>query len=153
MIPTAYPNTVDNIPNVNGSYKVFNNVIQEVKNNQVVFHWESIDYPELYGLSHYLNDPTECPSTGEKHLDYAHINSMFIDERDQNLLVSFRHIGIMKIDRKTGAIIWMLAKNRCDIKGINEKMIPLSNTMPVITTIIRLLYLMIQEVQPITQEL
>jgi arylsulfate sulfotransferase len=124
MIPTAYPNTVDNIPNVNGSYKVFNNVIQEVKNSQVVFHWESIDYPELFKLSHYLNDPADCPSTGEKYLDYAHINSMFIDERDQNLLVSFRHIGIVKIDRQTGAILWMLAKNRCDIKGIDENMIP-----------------------------
>ena len=30
----------------------------------------------------------------------------------------------MKIDRKTGAIMWMLAKKRCDIKGIEAKMIP-----------------------------
>ena len=65
IIPTAHPNIVDNIPNFNGPYNVFNIVIQEVKNNEVVFHWESIDYPELYELSHYLNDPTEFPSSGK----------------------------------------------------------------------------------------
>jgi hypothetical protein len=41
--------------------------------------------------------------------DYAHLNSLFVDPKDQNLIISFRNLNeIIKVDRKTGAIIWRL---------------------------------------------
>ena len=107
------PKYVDNIPDdVEGkrsySSRVLATVIQEVQNGRVVFEWDSTNYPELYGLSvegnRYQND-----TKGSQWADYMHCNSIDIDPKDGNLLVSFRNLNsIIKIDRQTGDILWIL---------------------------------------------
>ena len=82
-------------------------VIQEIRDDQVVFEWYSTDYPELYAqavdLYHdYFNENAEF-------CDYAHINSVTVDPSDNNLVCSFRNLCcILKIDRETGGILWTL---------------------------------------------
>lgn len=81
-----------------------NCIIQEVKNGEIVWEFNSGRYPELY--EYYFLDKTNLP---EKCPDYMHINSMTIDKADGNLLCSFRNINsIIKINRNTGEIIWIL---------------------------------------------
>ena len=80
------------------------NIIQEIKDGKVLLDWASSEYDEL--LLSYKGDmnPEET-----KAIDYLHINSVIIDPKDNNLIVSFASISqIIKINRKTGEIIWRL---------------------------------------------
>lgn len=80
-------------------------VIQEIKNGEVVFDWISTDYPELYD-SCLEKCNIEKLSTNQ---DYLHMNSFVIDPVDENLIVSMATSSqILKIDRKSGKILWKL---------------------------------------------
>jgi hypothetical protein len=47
--------------------------------------------------------------------DYMHMNSMFIDPRDGNLICSMRNQDqVIKISRQTGAVIWRLGGKNSD---------------------------------------
>lgn len=81
-------------------------VIQEILDDEVIFQWQSIDHPELYIESEENNnyDTRTIPL-----LDYCHLNSYTLDPKDDNLVCSFRNLDeILKIDRKTGEILWTL---------------------------------------------
>ena len=79
-------------------------VFQEIVNNQVVFEWNSANFPEF--LQHtdpiYYNQFATNPK-----VDYFHFNSITIDSNDNNFIVSAKHMNqIYKINRTTGEIIW-----------------------------------------------
>lgn len=79
-------------------------VIQEILNNQVVFEWNSANYPELLAAT----DPVYYAqyATNPK-VDYFHFNSLSIDPNDQNFIVSARHTNqLYKINRTSGEIMW-----------------------------------------------
>jgi arylsulfate sulfotransferase len=102
-IPKTVLNIPAEIPQAPGGSKVTAGFIQEVKDGQVVFEWDSTDHPELYALSTDQNDFVGSTA------NYAHLNSMEVDPYDQNLVVGFRNLDtILKIDRETGAILWRL---------------------------------------------
>lgn len=93
-------------PNPMGS-KVTRSLIQEVKDGEVIFEFTSDDHPELYGLSNQDND---YGNSNSQNPDYLHFNSMVIDKKDDNLIISLRNADtIMKIDRKSGEILWKLS--------------------------------------------
>jgi len=86
-------------------------IIQEVKNGKVIWEWDGTNYPELYRTS------VESNFYGQSAVanDYAHINSMSIDPKDNNIIASFRNTDqVLKIDRKTGDIIWRLGGTNSD---------------------------------------
>ncbi|HEY9721657.1 MAG TPA: aryl-sulfate sulfotransferase, partial [Oscillatoriaceae cyanobacterium] len=98
---------VTNIPFLPGKTSTVSaSIIQEVDNGQVVFDWDSTQHPEFYANSSDGNDFTD----GTKPIaDYMHMNSVCVDPKDDDLIVSFRHQDqIVKLDRKTGAILWRL---------------------------------------------
>ena len=81
---------------------VRSNGIQEFDEvGNLVFEWQSIDYihPTEF-IDGYNFNPTD--------FDYAHANSISVDD-DGHLLVSFRHLdAVYKIHRTTGEVIWSL---------------------------------------------
>ncbi|CAI3665499.1 aryl-sulfate sulfotransferase [Clostridium neonatale] len=86
--------------------KVLASVIQEIKDNKVIFEWNSTDYTELYRYSNYNNDYINKNSY---YSDYMHLNSINIDPKDNNIIVSIRNLdSIIKIDRNSGKILWIL---------------------------------------------
>jgi hypothetical protein len=95
-----------------GAYAlVLSPVIQEVNAGQVVWQWEGTNYPEFYQTSVEWNDFANVNKTQ----DYMHMNSMVIDPRDNNLICSFRNLDqIIKINRKTGNIMWRLGGKNSD---------------------------------------
>lgn len=99
----------DNIPeNLSNGNKteVVAQVLQEVKDGEVIWQWISTDYEEFYNMSVENNTFDE---DNETPLDYIHFNSMEIDPNDNNLICSFRNTdSIVKLDRETGEIIWIL---------------------------------------------
>ncbi|MCB9046448.1 MAG: aryl-sulfate sulfotransferase [Chitinophagales bacterium] len=114
-ITMSYVETaVDNIPaslNPAQDIKVVACIIQEVKNGQVVFEWNATDYPEFYTTSVEGNDFTNSSAVR----DYAHLNSIFIDPNDNNIVASFRNLDqVVKIHRQTGKILWRLGGTNSD---------------------------------------
>lgn len=84
-------------------------VIQEIQDNEVIFEWDTANFPELLSAT----DPIYYSqyATQEK-VDYFHFNSLAIDPNDNNLIISARHTNqVYKIDRNTGNIIWRFGGN------------------------------------------
>lgn len=95
---------VDNVPAdlepLSGGVLVLTPVIQEVKDNTVVWEWCGCDYADLYGLSH------QAPRYKEQQKNpilYADISAILQDPTDGNLIAGFKNLGVVvKIDRVTG---------------------------------------------------
>ena len=105
-------NIPGNIPHKENGSLVAGTIIQGFKDNQLNFEWSSTDYPEFYAMSADYNDYTN--TSGVYNADYMHFNSIQKDPKDGNLLLSFRDLDtIIKINSKTGEIIWRLG-------GIND---------------------------------
>lgn len=115
-----YPKNVANIPatlSPDPNVKVISSVIQEVKNNQVIWQWDATEHTELYEASVEGNDYTNASLAQ----DYLHMNSMIIDPKDNNLICSFRNLDqILKINRTHGGIMWRL--------GGKNSSFPISNS-------------------------
>jgi len=108
-----------NRPNVNmtayggaNSVELVDFVFQEIQNGQVIFEWNSADFPEF--LQHtdpiYYNQFATRPK-----VDYFHFNSIAIDPNDSNFIVSARHINqVFKINRTNGQIMWRFGGSNSD---------------------------------------
>lgn len=93
-------------------------LIEEIKDGKILWEFDSGEYPELYRAS---TVGEEMNSFVKKYKDYIHINSIWVDEKDKNIICSFRNIdGLLKIDRKTGKIIWTLG-GKLDEFGLNKE--------------------------------
>ena len=89
---------------------VANVVVEEVVAGEVVFEWDSASSPSLYSDSVYDNQFKSGVLS-----DYLHLNSMCIDPADGNFIFSFRNTSsIVKVDRKTGVILWTLGGKEDD---------------------------------------
>ena len=85
-------------------------VIQEIsKSGDVIFEWNSYDYLNISDcLVHRFPD------------DYAHINSIFLDN-DSNIIASFRGCSmVLKINRKNGNVIWSIGGSNPSLKIVND---------------------------------
>ena len=111
IIESYVQKRVTNIPSTVENYSPFGSrviaaVVQEIKDGKLIFQWDSTEHEELYALSEQNNDYTNSVRYYE---DYAHINSVEIDPTDNNLILSLRNMStVLKIDRTTGEIIWIL---------------------------------------------
>src|SRR5829696_9659772 len=88
-------------------------VVQEVdlETGHVLFEWHSLDH---VGLEESHWPLPEDPRTVA--YDYAHLNSVAIDD-DGDLLVSSRHTwAAYKIDRRTGTVRWRLGGKKSDFE-------------------------------------
>ena len=104
-------------PHPQGS-KVVATHLQEIKDGNVLFDWYSTDHPELYAISE--NPYNDFANIKAQQPDYAHFNSIDIDPNDGNFVCSFRNLStILKINRKTGNIIWKLS-GKADEFGLTD---------------------------------
>lgn len=85
------------------NYNITNVVLQEIKNNELLWHWESKEHLDLF------TDSWNDDKTDDAGADYCHFNSMYIDPNDNNLICSFRNTHtILKINKSNGEILWKL---------------------------------------------
>ncbi len=88
--------------------RVKSTYIQEVKDGNIIFEWDSINHPEFF-LTALTGNNYENPSTSRYAADYMHFNSLTIDPFDNNLIISLRNQdSIIKLDRESGEILWTL---------------------------------------------
>ena len=98
--------------------RVVANIIQEVRDGNVVFRWDSTEHPELYTLSVIGND---YMNAGNLWADYAHLNAAVVDPSDGNIICSFRNLNaVVKLDKKDGSIKWILGGNG-DMFGLSDE--------------------------------
>lgn len=123
LIDSYVYQTVDNVPtdiSEDGSAYVQAAVVQEIKDGALIFQWCSTDYPELYEYSvrsHRLGQTDEGT-----YVDYVHYNAVAVDPSDGNLIFSFRALSaLMKVDRDTGEIIWILGGDGDDFALTDEQ--------------------------------
>lgn len=105
---TYYSKNVTNIPaylSPSPNVRVFAPIIQEVDKGAVVWQWDASSDTSFYANS--VEENRFSDSTVIQ--DYMHMNAMYVDPRDNGLICSFRNQDqIIKIDRKTGAVLWRL---------------------------------------------
>lgn len=122
IIATSYDVNVDDFPTEigNSNTKVESSLIKEVKDGKLLWEFDSTKYTELY--KYYNPEMVQAEfATKDHYQNYMHFNAMVIDPKDNNLIVSFRNIcSIIKIDRKTGKIIWILG-GKGDEFNMNEE--------------------------------
>lgn len=117
-IPMYINNIPDDIPHSEFGSRVLAIYIQEVKNGELLWEWNSTEYPELYAMSVESND---WYNQSLQWNDYVHMNSMDIDPKDGNIICSCRNNNsIIKINKSTGNIEWVLGGNK-DEFGLNEE--------------------------------
>lgn len=127
LLTSVTLSTVDNIPGMEGTQvQVVNAIIQEQKDGQVVMQWESIEHPELYSASLTNNEYAAFTAgTTDEFTDYVHLNAIAVDPQTYDLLISCRSVGLMKIDRETGEILWIMGRGQNDIQGLEQSQIGL----------------------------
>ncbi len=78
-------------------------VVQEIKNNKVVFEFNGADHPEFLKTSIFKR-----PKSG--YWDYLHYNSIAIDPTDGNWILSFAaQSSLVKIDKKRRKVSWIMS--------------------------------------------
>ena len=127
ILTTVTLSMADNVPGYEGKQiPVVNAIVQEQKAEEVIMQWESMEHPELYEASVYNNDYASLVDNPDApYTDYVHINSVTVDPESYDLLISCRSIGLMKLDRETGEILWMMGRGRNDIAGLEDEQIGL----------------------------
>lgn len=116
---------VENLPealNVDKAY-VQAGIVQEVKDGKVISEYNTTDYPFLYETAKENIDyaASKPNGTADDYMDYVHVNSINIDPKDNNIIVSMRsQYSVYKIDRETGEIIWVLGGDK-DEFGLTEE--------------------------------
>ena len=116
-----YEKQVSNIPDSvkhAAGVKILAPMIQEVINDKVVWQWDGSNYPEFYATGADVNNFTDTLHTQ----DYLHMNAMFLDPRDSNLILSMRKpMQVVKISRTTGEVLWRLGGKNSDFKLTDEQ--------------------------------
>jgi len=94
-------------------------VFQEIQNGQVIFEWNSANFPEFLQNT----DPIYYQQYATNpRVDYFHFNSIAIDPNDSNFIVSARHMNqVYKINRTTGQIMWRFGGSTDDFNLTGNK--------------------------------
>ena len=100
------------VPGGNPDATVTGLVVQEIDASQnVVFQWRSWDYLPITGSYFDLT---------QQAIDLIHANALAV-AGDGNILVSLRHYSsVVKIDRETGDVVWILGGKGNQFTFINE---------------------------------
>ncbi|MBN9380601.1 MAG: aryl-sulfate sulfotransferase [Chitinophagaceae bacterium] len=116
-----YAKYVNNIParlNPAANVSVVTPIIEEVNNGAVVWSWDGSVDTAFYANSVESNNFSNADTTQ----DYIHMNSLFIDPRDGNLICSMRNQDqVIKINRQTGTVMWRLGGGNSDFPLLSNQ--------------------------------
>lgn len=115
-----YQKTVNNIPaslNPVANCKVVAPIIQEIVDGEIAWEWDASNYPALYLAS---VEGNAFSNAGVVH-DYIHMNAVYVDPTDNNLICSMRNLNqVIKINRADGHIMWRLGGSDSDFPLTGE---------------------------------
>jgi arylsulfate sulfotransferase len=88
-------------------------VVEFARDGSIVHQWKLMDMLDVYRVGYDSHSPTwnnwAYTQVSGGTLDWAHGNSLFYDESDDSILVSFRNQdAVVKFSRETGKLIWIM---------------------------------------------
>ena len=84
-------------------------IVEFTPEGDIVWNWNTFDYLDPMRIGYQLLDTYWHTRGFPNHLDWTHGNGVTYDHHDDSIIVSLRHQdAIIKIDRKTKEIIWIL---------------------------------------------
>ena len=87
-------------------------VVQLSPRGEQVWSWNTFDYLDPFRIGHDTFWSYWWVRGFDQHMDWTHANGLSYDERDDSILVSLRNqSAILKIDRKTKDIKWILGRH------------------------------------------
>lgn len=116
----AFPRQIDNYYtseyDVNAPRKtqtvIGDEIIEFTREGEVVWRWNAFDYLDPLKIGYETFSPYWWVRGFPGALGWTHGNGVYYDERDDSVLVSFRKLGaVVKIDKKTKEIKWILARD------------------------------------------
>ncbi|HEY4063402.1 MAG TPA: aryl-sulfate sulfotransferase [Puia sp.] len=111
----------DNIPayiNPSPNVRLQVPLIQEVNNGAVTWQWDGSSDTAFYANAVEGNNYADSVNTQ----DYMHINAMYLDPKDNNLICSFRNQDqVVKLSRQTGAVLWRLGGRNSDFPLFSDQ--------------------------------
>lgn len=127
-ILSTYNRTEVYHPKTGEPIRIVELVIEEIKDGQVIFFWRSSDHPQLFDT---CLTQERCHFSNKEFSDYLHYNTLLIDPKDNNLIVSLAaQSSLIKIDRQTGEILWTLGGLHDDF-GLESSEYFIGQHMPV----------------------
>ena len=97
-------------PDVRATKNVIGDAIVEfTPEGEIVWEWSAFDYLDPFRIGYNFTNYYWHVRGFPHHYDWTHGNGVCHDPHDDTILVSFRHqCAILKIDRQTKEIIWIL---------------------------------------------
>jgi len=87
-------------------------VIEFGREGNIVWRWNAWDHLDPYRVGYDFLDPYWHVRGFPEHADWTHGNGLAYDERDDSIIVNFKHQdALFKIDRASGDIKWILGQN------------------------------------------
>ncbi|MEM8859859.1 MAG: aryl-sulfate sulfotransferase, partial [Chloroflexota bacterium] len=87
-------------------------IIEFTREGEIVWRWNCFDHLDPYRLGYEALYSYWWVRGFPDHMDWSHGNSMWIDEEENTVLLCLRiQEAILKIDRATGEIIWILGEH------------------------------------------
>ena len=97
-------------PNERATAQVIGDTIVEfTPDGEVVWSWDTFDHLDPFRVGYNFTNYYWHVRGFADHMDWTHGNGVCHDPHDDTILVSLRHqCAVLKIDRKTSEIVWIL---------------------------------------------
>lgn len=99
-------------------------IIEFDKDGKVVWSWNTFDHLDPYRVGYQTLEPYWDPRGFPNHADWTHGNGVSYDHRDDSVLISLRAQDcVVKVDRKTSEIKWILGDHSGWDEGKQKKLL------------------------------
>ena len=99
-------------------------IVEFTPTGKIVWDWNTFDYLDTKRVGYGLLEPYWWVRGYPRHLDWTHGNGVAYDAHDDSVIVSLRHQdAILKIDRSTKEIVWILGDHAGWNSGLEKKLL------------------------------
>ena len=103
---------------------VGDNIVEFTPTGEIVWNWNTFEYLDTDRVGYGLLEPYWWVRGFPGALDWTHGNGVTLDPHDGNVLVSLRHQdAILKIDKETKEVIWILGDHYGWVGALKEKLL------------------------------
>ena len=99
-------------------------IVEFTPEGEIVWQWDAFEHLDIWRIGYHLTEVYWHTRGFPEHLDWTHGNGVAYDRHDDSVLVSLRHQdAIVKIDRASGEIRWILGDHKGWRGGFRRKLL------------------------------
>jgi arylsulfate sulfotransferase len=99
-------------------------IVEFNRDGSIVWNWNSFEHLDPHRIGYHVLSPYWHVRGFPDHADWTHGNGLCYDERDDAVLICMRNQdAIIKVDRKTGEIRWILGDHHGWPDRLNDKLL------------------------------